>query len=183
MDLKPCTACGRQISPAAVTCPGCGHPIKPAIAPPATAAPSTGCGTLLLGIAAIFTALLVVVNIIPDKTHDRDDAAWASPNQESITPRDSRWEKVGSQGIIHFVRIARDQVGDASVFRQAYIESCAGTRLCQVKYWTSDASIPTRLPMSQQQADSMIASYVLNRSTGVDRLSFKCTLRKEPDCF
>lgn len=27
MGLIPCPACGRQVSPAAPTCPNCGHPI------------------------------------------------------------------------------------------------------------------------------------------------------------
>ena len=27
-QLQPCPECGQMLSPAAITCPGCGHPLK-----------------------------------------------------------------------------------------------------------------------------------------------------------
>ncbi|WP_369062275.1 hypothetical protein ABOZ73_08295 [Caulobacter sp. 73W] len=36
MALKPCPACKRQVSEAAVACPGCGHPIAGGSSTPGT---------------------------------------------------------------------------------------------------------------------------------------------------
>jgi hypothetical protein len=92
MELVKCPACGRDVSPAALTCPGCGHPLKsappsrPPPPPPPPKSSSSGCMTLLVGGIALFFFFVLLGTC----THSTPKAVTSSPAPRALDPAAER---------------------------------------------------------------------------------------------
>ena len=62
--LVPCTACGKQLSPLASSCPECGHPLRTATNSPVqqitTKEPMSGCSLFAVIVLAIVGAAILI---------------------------------------------------------------------------------------------------------------------------
>jgi hypothetical protein len=113
MQLVKCPACGREISPAAVACPGCGHPLKTVQAPPAPPASpvpkpaSLGCGTLIVFGLVLFVLFAVLGTC-------SNDAPRPVSSTHAPTPQDAAaTRKAWAKAMENPSNTATDRLGNA----------------------------------------------------------------------
>lgn len=94
---------------------------------------------------------------------------------QEITRPTINYERVGSQGKMHFTYIE----SDASVSKESYLQVgdyiCKGESVCIVMFWNDKSLIPISLPMTDEQVNAKIAHYNLNKNPGLHRVNVCAT--------
>ena len=88
------------------------------------------------------------------------------PSQEPI----AKYERVGGQGIFHFIFVKDSPTIDRSTYRRIAKTICRGERICIVMFWKDRTKVPYSLPMTDAQVNAKVAHYNLNKNTGLDRV-------------
>lgn len=84
------------------------------------------------------------------------------------------WRDLGGAGDRHFVVVDSAAADDASVLRDAAATLCKPGRTCVVQFWNDERHAATKLPLSAEQAASLVAQYMRSPTTGNERLLFRC---------
>lgn len=91
-------------------------------------------------------------------------------SESPARPPTIQYEEIGTQGMTHFVFAGGLSKADRSTYRQISDYICRETQVCIVMFWDNRAHTPRSLPMTDEQVNSKVAHYNLNKSTGMDRL-------------
>jgi hypothetical protein len=79
------------------------------------------------------------------------------------------FREIGHQGLMHFIVATlpaiRDRVGAQAYARRL----CTGQNACFVHFWTDERRAARAVPMTDAQADAMVASYNINHNSGYDQ--------------
>jgi hypothetical protein len=103
---------------------------------------------------------------------------------EQAQSRQKDWQLVRTQGMMRLVLVARPKERDRSLYQDAIKSLCTPGEYCYVLFWSSRASIPNRIPMSDAQARAQVASYTHNPTTHFDEFLMTCRIEKDPNkCF
>lgn len=81
------------------------------------------------------------------------------------------FEEVGMQGKAHFVFVESSPKVNKNSYRQISDYICGREQICIVMFWNTKDQTPRSLPMTDEQVNSKVAHYNLNKNTGMDRLS------------
>jgi hypothetical protein len=72
--------------------------------------------------------------------------------------------------------------GDKNVTETEWIaaaqKSCEGQSRCDFMGWNDKANIPTKMPMLDREANSMVFNYSLNRDSNFEQSLFNCDVFK-----
>jgi len=94
------------------------------------------------------------------------------------------WKVVGGQRKVKFVLVEKSKEGSEAVYQIAIGELCGRAAHCMLLFWSDRRFVPSRLPMSDFQAEAKVASYVRNTSTGFEQFLWDCRLNSDPNkCF
>jgi hypothetical protein len=94
------------------------------------------------------------------------------------------WELVRTQGMMKLVYVAKAKENNRSVYQNAIRSLCMAGEYCYISFWSIRALVPARLPMSDAEAQALVASYTRNPSTGLDEFLLTCRIEKDPHkCF
>lgn len=88
-------------------------------------------------------------------------------------------------GIIDMVLIDKSREKDKDVYRLAFGQIC-GRKLdfCKVMFWADARLVPTRMPMTDAQADGLRANFTINGRTGTRSILWNCTIDHDSgNCF
>ncbi len=81
------------------------------------------------------------------------------------------FQKVGTHGLQHFVVIADKTARDKKRVVAIAEEICrSGGNICAVHFWTSKAAAARRIPMTDEQVNQLVASYMRNSRNGYAEL-------------
>jgi len=117
---------------------------------------------------ALSAALLIILDAAPSHAQSRQ----------------KDWELVRNQGMMRLVLVSKAKERDRSVYQDAIRSVCTPGQYCWVLFWSSRASVPSRIPMSDAQARAQVASYTRNPATGLDEFLMTCRIEKDPSkCF
>jgi hypothetical protein len=98
--------------------------------------------------------------------------------------RQKDWQLVRTQGMMRLVLVVKPKERDRSVYQDAIKTLCTPGEYCYILFWSSRASIPNRIPMSDAQARAQVASYTHNPTTNFDEFLMTCRIEKNPSkCF
>lgn len=78
-----------------------------------------------------------------------------------------KFEKISGQGFNEFVWISPSAT--SADYAAAINDVCETRDICFVRFWDDAANAGNKLPMTDSQADAMVASYARNRRVGVDK--------------
>jgi hypothetical protein len=84
-----------------------------------------------------------------------------APNVHSLYP-----------AVTHFVVAPRALMGDRNAVLAYSRRSCLEEQVCFVHFWVDASKAAKRFPISDSEAEAIVASYDRNRSTGHD--GFQC---------
>lgn len=87
---------------------------------------------------------------------------------------ESPWNHVGSIGMRQLVVIDPAASGDAEMLKAAANSVCAPDQPCMVMFWSEEAAVPTKMPMTRAQQDAVVAQYLRNPASGSEELLLKC---------
>jgi phosphatidate phosphatase APP1 len=105
-----------------------------------------------------------------------------APGQAQSRQKD--WQIVRTQGMMKLVLVTKSKERDRSVYQDAIKSLCTPGGYCYILFWSSRASVPKRIPMSDAQAQAQVASYTHNPTTNFDEFLMTCRIEKNPNkCF
>ena len=75
-----------------------------------------------------------------------------------------------SSGMVHFVLIPRTHEGDRSPYQAAIQDICGRSSkpVCRIHFWSDPRKVPKNFPMTDDQMNSLLATYGRNKNTGYD---------------
>ena len=98
--------------------------------------------------------------------------------------RQKDWQLVRTQGMMKLVLVTKPKERDRSIYQDAIKSLCTPGEYCYVLFWSSRASVPKRIPMSDAQAQAQVANYTHNPTTHFDEFLMTCRIEKNPKkCF
>lgn len=95
-------------------------------------------------------------------------------------PGQKEWQLIRTQGMMKLVLVNKSKERDRSVYQDATKALCVPGDYCYVLFWSSRASVPKRMPMSDAQARAEVANYTHNPTTHFDELLMTCRIEKNP---
>jgi hypothetical protein len=94
------------------------------------------------------------------------------------------WELVSSSSLNHFVLVDASKATNRRFFENIADELCVPSKYCYVLFWTDPRMVARKLPMSDAQADALVANFANNPSTKHRELLLHCRIDPNPDqCF
>jgi hypothetical protein len=90
------------------------------------------------------------------------------------------WQELHAQGAMHFIAIDKAEVLNMDVYRDAVASTCVGKRICLVHFWTDAKKVPHKLPMTDAQASSEVATWTQNLNTGMREWLWNCKVVAKP---
>jgi hypothetical protein len=88
----------------------------------------------------------------------------------STTSTTPKYNRLGTQGLSHFVVVDKGFDSDRSALKSIADEICKGQTICIVFFWDDNSKAASSLPMTDAQVNAKIAQYNLNKNTNLDRL-------------
>ena len=94
------------------------------------------------------------------------------------------WERAGSVRFDQFVVVDKSKEADEQVYRNAAGALCNPSKHCYIHFWSDRRHVPTAYPMTDIQANTMVASYTKNPTNGFEKLLLNCRIKNDPKyCF
>ena len=81
-----------------------------------------------------------------------------------------KFEHVGGQGKMHFVYVDPAQHPDRSAYKKIARKICSDGNVCIVMFWDNKDLAPRSIPMTDEQLNSKVAHYNVNKNTGLERI-------------
>jgi hypothetical protein len=106
----------------------------------------------------------------------------SAPVHAALAQSDSGVKQVGVSAGVHFVVVAVRFARSNDEMRRIAHTLCAGERVCAVRFWASEAHAARQLPMSDEEGQYEIASFIVNRNTGQDEFTCRPTPDHTPPC-
>lgn len=92
--------------------------------------------------------------------------------QAKSKPVKPAFREIAVDRIQHFVVASTESMRDRAAVLAFAKQLCGSQRICFVHFWKSESKAGRRIPMTDRQADAMVASYNRNLNTGND--AFQC---------
>lgn len=94
------------------------------------------------------------------------------------------WEHVRSVRFDQFVVVDKSKEADERVYRDAARALCIPGKHCFIHFWSDRRHVPAGYPMTDAQANAMVASYTKNPTNGFEQLLWNCRIKNDPKkCF
>lgn len=94
------------------------------------------------------------------------------PAQVNRQPRRPVFRQIAVDQFAHFVVASAQSMRNRTAVLAFARSVCGNQRICFVHFWTSEAKAGRRTPMTDRQANAIVASYNRNLNTGND--AFQC---------
>lgn len=101
-------------------------------------------------------------------------AAAAMLASSGIAQAEGQWRHAGKTGMRQFVVVAPAVSTDAAALKQAAGKVCAAGKPCVVLFWPEGEAVPTKMPMTHAQKQTVLAQYFRNPATGSEELLLRC---------
>lgn len=101
-------------------------------------------------------------------------AATALTAASGAAKAESQWRHAGAIGMRQFAVVDPAAAGDATLLKQAAKEICPPGQACMVMFWSEAESVPSKMPMTRNQQQAVVAQYLRNPTTGSEELLLKC---------
>lgn len=133
----------------------------------------------------VVVAILSAMSVGLDGKESEVLAQAASAPRPEATPADtSGWTALGGQGMMQFVLVAKAREADTVVYQRAIRALCKAGKHCYLLFWSDRREVPQRLPMTDRQASTQVASYTKNPKTGFEEMLWNCRIKNDPrSCF
>jgi hypothetical protein len=84
------------------------------------------------------------------------------------------WKPLAAEGFRHFVVVDAAAAGSEAVFREAAASVCGAGKPCLVLFWSDEGKAATKMPMSGEQSQAIVAQIRRNPASGQDELLTRC---------
>jgi hypothetical protein len=130
-----------------------------------------GCVLLVVVSTALVTCAGCMAALVRNPT--TRSAPISTPSSAPMTPaEDASFRRVGSQGMMDFVVASKELSRNHAALEHRVRNFCSlrhsDTGFCWILVWSRESLVPKNIPMSDRQANAMVASYNRNPNTGHD---------------
>jgi type VI secretion system protein VasI len=102
----------------------------------------------------------------------------------SCSPASDDWTRLGAQGGIEFVLVAKEKESDRAVYDAAITALCDPRESCVMHFWSDSESAPKVFPVSDDVFGAETAIYSRNPSTSHAEFLWACRINPSPTpCF
>lgn len=94
------------------------------------------------------------------------------------------WEHVRSIRFDQFVVVDKSKEADERVYLEAARALCIPGKHCFIHFWSDRRHVPVGYPMTDTQANAVVASYTKNPTNGFEQLLLNCRIKNDSkNCF
>lgn len=95
------------------------------------------------------------------------------------------WRHLRTIGMIDMVVVDKAREKEKDIYRLAFSQVCGRKPdFCKVMFWADERLVPTRMPMTDAQADALRANFTINSRTGTRSILWNCVVDRDGgNCF
>ncbi|HZW25641.1 MAG TPA: hypothetical protein VFF26_09175 [Gallionella sp.] len=101
-------------------------------------------------------------------------AAAAMLVSSGVALAEGPWRHAGKTGMRQFVVVTPAVSTDVAALKQAAGKVCAAGKPCVILFWPEGEAVPTKMPMTYGQKQTVVAQYSRNPATGSEELLLRC---------